>query len=86
MFYVYVLRSTENGRCYVGYTANLERRLREHELKNVHSTARLSNPDLIYYEAFVSEEDARRREQYLKTTKGKAGLKLILRYTFAASK
>ena len=86
MFYVYVLRSAENDRCYVGYTGNLERRLHEHDLKNVYSTARLVNPALVYYEAFVSEEDARRREQYLKTTKGKAGLKLILRYTFAASK
>ena len=29
MFYVYVLRSAENDRCYVGYTGNLERRLHD---------------------------------------------------------
>ena len=33
---------------------------------------------LIFYEAYLSENDARRRELYLKTTKGKRTLKLML--------
>ena len=38
---------------------------------------------LVYFEAFANKQDARRREQYLKTTKGRNGLRLILRETLA---
>ena len=43
---------------YYGYTNNLERRLAEHN-KN-------GNWDLLYYEAYKSEVDARNRERRLK--------------------
>ena len=36
---------------------------------------------LIFYEAFKSERDARRREEYFKTTKGKRALKIMLKET-----
>lgn len=80
MYYVYVLRDKE-GKLYVGRTENLSRRVKEHEGGRVHTTARFDESALIYYECFVSEKDATRREDYLKTTKGKQGLKLILRDT-----
>jgi predicted GIY-YIG superfamily endonuclease len=34
---------------------------------------------LIFYEAFVEKSDAVRREDYLKTTKGKSTLRMMLR-------
>jgi len=33
---------------------------------------------LIFYEAYLVKSDAQRREMYLKTTKGKRALKLML--------
>lgn len=33
---------------------------------------------LIFYEAYLMKSDAQRREVYLKTTKGKRALKLML--------
>jgi len=33
---------------------------------------------LVFYEAFLSKEDAKRREGYFKTNKGKKALKLML--------
>ena len=79
MYYVYVLWSKDDAKYYVGYTANLERRIDEHNTGKVYSTSRYSDEKLLFYEAFVSKEDAMRRERYFKTTKGKKSLGLILR-------
>ena len=57
MFFVYVLSNKKTAELYYGLTTNLERRLREHN-KNLW--------ELIYYEAYISEKDARRREDKLK--------------------
>jgi len=57
MYFVYILKRNDNGRTYIGYTDNLQRRFREHRNKK---------PELIYYEAYKSEKDARRREFVLK--------------------
>ena len=57
MYYVYVLKNRQKEITYIGYTNNLERRLREHREKE---------PELIYYEAYKSEGDARNRELKLK--------------------
>jgi predicted GIY-YIG superfamily endonuclease len=57
MFYVYLICNEKNGKTYIGYTADLKRRVREHKDKN---------PELIYYEAYRAEKDARDREQKLK--------------------
>ena len=83
MYYVYLLRSKENNKVYTGFTANLKRRVKEHFSKKSFTTSRMKLLQLIYYEAFISEQDAREREVYLKTTQGKRTLKLMLKHTFA---
>lgn len=57
MYYVYVLKNLRENEIYIGYTNNLQRRLKEHKAKK---------PELIYYEAYKSEKDARAREVKLK--------------------
>ncbi len=59
MYYLYVLKRFDKGRCetYIGYTNNLLRRLKEHKYKN---------PELIYYEAYKDKRDASEREMKLK--------------------
>jgi len=79
MVYVYVLWSKEDKKFYIGYTANLERRIKEHNAGMVHTTRRMHNPWFIFFEGFLYEEDARRREGYFKTTKGRKALRLMLR-------
>ena len=79
MYYVYLLRSKETGKIYTGFSSNLKQRIRQHLSKSVHTTQRMGEIELIFYEAFVSEQDARRRELYLKTTKGKRAVKLMLK-------
>jgi len=57
MYYVYLLKDRKLGTTYIGYTNDLKRRLKEHIAKI---------PELVYYEAFKSEKDARKRERMLK--------------------
>ena len=70
MFYVYLLQSKQNKELYVGYTADLKRRFKEHNQGLNFSTKRYMPWELIYYEACIEETDAKRREKYLKTTQG----------------
>ncbi|MFZ2026071.1 MAG: GIY-YIG nuclease family protein [Microgenomates group bacterium] len=82
MFYVYVLRSKARNICYTGFTGNLQERLKYHLAHQVKSTKSMGDLELIFYEGYLSKSDAQRREKYLKTTKGKRALKLMLRDYF----
>jgi putative endonuclease len=78
MYYVYVLKSDLDRKLYVGYTENLQSRLKRHQDGNVISTKSRKPFRLIFYEGYKSKEDAKRRERYLKTSKGKASLRMML--------
>ena len=80
MHIIYILYNSVENKFYVGYTTNLIRRIKEHTLGKVVST-RKKNKHLIFYEVFVNIKDARRREKYFKTTKGKRTLRLMLKYS-----
>lgn len=71
MFYTYVLRSKKDGRSYTGTTANLRKRLSEHNEQKVLSTKDRGLFELIYFEACLDRHDAFSRERYLKTGMGK---------------
>lgn len=69
-----------NGKIYIGYTNNLQKRMEKHISGKSLYTAKYLPVELIYYEAFKSEEDARNREKRLKHHgKGIAELKLRLK-------
>ncbi len=59
----------------------MRQRIKDHQTGRDATTRRFLPVKLIYYEAFPSEEDARRREKYFKTNKGKITLRLMLRET-----
>ena len=83
-WYTYILNCQKTNKFYVGFTANLKKRIKRHKKSQVYSTKRLGDCDLIFYEAFKNKKDAQRREKYFKTTKGKRTLKLMLKKYFAA--
>ncbi|MBU2263038.1 GIY-YIG nuclease family protein [Patescibacteria group bacterium] len=70
-FYVYVLQSLKDKKQYIGYTNNLRRRLEEHNSGKNISTKHRAPLRLVYYEACLSQEDAKRREEYFKVTGGR---------------
>jgi putative endonuclease len=75
MQYVYVLRSKKDNKNYVGYTKNLKFRFESHTKGLVESTKDRRPLKLMYYEACLNQEDATKREKYLKTIYGKRYLK-----------
>lgn len=80
-FYVYVLQGA-NDKMYVGYTKNLRKRLQEHNHGIVFSTKPHRPWQLIFYEAYLHEKDAKRREKYFKTSQGSRLLKRMLKEYF----
>ena len=58
MYYLYILKNLKTDQYYIGYTSNLERRIDEHKRKK--------DVELLYYEAYIDESQARKRELRLK--------------------
>ena len=78
---VYVLFSQRDHLLYTGFTANIDRRVKNHNEGGTKSTAPRRPLELIFCEFYLFESDARKREMYLKTTAGKKAVKLMLRNT-----
>lgn len=74
-FYVYVLLSDHDNLFYTGYTKDLMNRLKEHQAGKVKSTSHRLPLKLIYWEGCLNQQDATRREKYLKSGNGKIYLK-----------
>lgn len=68
MYYFYIIKN-EHEDLYYGSTNDLKRRLQEHQSGQSFAT-KGHNWDLVYYEAFLDETDARDREQKIKNNTG----------------
>jgi putative endonuclease len=79
MFYTYVLKSEKDQEIYIGWTDDLDSRIREHNMGNVESTMARTPLVLVYYEACITKIGAIRREKQLKTGFGRAYLKRSLK-------
>ncbi len=66
MYYVYVLKSQKWNKPYVGVTADLKKRFKEHNNQQTKSTRYGIPWKLIYYEAYLDRTDAIERELQLK--------------------
>jgi len=82
MFHYVYLLAGKNNRLYVGMSADLRKRLAEHNRGKNFSTKPHGPWQLIHYEAYLNEKDAKRREKYLKTNQGARILKRMLKEYF----
>lgn len=71
LFYTYALESLRDKKRYIGYTTNLRQRLEQHNKGLSLATKPRLPMKLIYFEACTNQQDAERREEYLKTTRGR---------------
>ena len=78
MYYVYVLRSVSDDGFYIGYSASLRKRFKEHVQGGSFATSHRGPWKLIYYEAYLEQADALGREKYLKSGAGRRFLKAQL--------
>jgi predicted GIY-YIG superfamily endonuclease len=72
MFFVYILYSKTINQTYVGFTTNLDKRLKNHKENPTRTTSRAADYKLIWYASFSSRELAELFEKYLKTHSGRA--------------
>ncbi len=69
--WVYVLESEKDDLRYIGFTSDINNRLKQHFRGKVFSTKYRRPLKLIYIEGCSNVEDAKRREKYLKMTGGR---------------
>jgi putative endonuclease len=81
-YYVYVLKSFNFNKLYIGYTIDLRKRVVKHNRGVNKSTKSYAPWQLIFYEAYLNKQDAKRREKYLKTSQGSRLLKRMLKEYF----
>lgn len=75
MFFVYVLKSRNNWRFYVGMTSNLSKRIDEHNKGHTKSTKGYMPWELFFFEEYETSTEARNREKYFKSGVGKEFIK-----------
>jgi putative endonuclease len=81
-YYVYILKSKRDNHIYAGYTKDLRKRLEKHNQGQVEATKNRRPFTLIYYEAYLHQQDATKREKYFKTGWGRTYLKKVLNNYF----
>ena len=79
MYYVYILFSEVDKQLYTGFTDNLRSRYKAHAEGYVKATKHRRPLKLIYYEGYIEQLDAKRREKYLKGGNGRGELKIQLK-------
>lgn len=81
-YYVYVLRNSPKNFIYIGFSEDLKTRVITHNKGENKSTKAYIPLDLIHYEAYKNMKDAKRRELYLKSNRGRTTLVTMLKEYF----
>ena len=77
-YFVYILYSEEHNKIYIGYTNNIERRIREHNSGKSAYTKKYKPWRIVYTEEYENEIDARSKERYYKSAAGRRKIKKII--------
>jgi len=77
MFYAYILKCITDGSLYKGHTDDLEKRLKQHNSGKSDYTSRKGSWKIVYYEEFITREEAIKREKYFKSAAGRRFIKKL---------
>jgi putative endonuclease len=75
MWFAYALQSKRDGWLYIGMSSDVDRRVEEHNRGYNRSTRPRTPFELFYVEECGSREEARKREKFLKSGKGREFLR-----------
>ncbi len=78
MCFVYILKSQLRNRYYIGSTSDIGKRLKEHNLGLVRSTKYYCPWELFVLEEYETVEQARKRENQIKSYKGGEAFKRLV--------
>ena len=77
-YYVYILHNSSKNFIYVGYSEDVRSRFQKHNKGDVASTKLFIPLEIVHFEAYRNMKDAKRREKYLKSNKGRTTLLTML--------
>ncbi len=77
--FVYVLKSLSTGRFYIGQTANLNRRIAQHNNDRARFSKNRGPWELVHTEEFPTRPEACRRERTIKKMKSHAWIEQVVR-------
>ncbi|OHA51535.1 MAG: hypothetical protein A3A97_03660 [Candidatus Terrybacteria bacterium RIFCSPLOWO2_01_FULL_40_23] len=75
MWHTYVLISLKDENFYIGLTTDINRRIKEHNSGKTKSLYNRRPLKLIHKENFLTEIEAKKREQFLKSGQGRKWLR-----------
>ena len=78
MYFVYLLYSEKCDRYYIGYTADIEARLKRHNSGMVSATKNCSPYKICAFNGFASEIHARQEEYRIKKQKSRKYLEWLI--------
>jgi len=76
-YFVYMLKSLKDEKFYTGHTADLKKRLKQHNSGRVRSTKARRPFELVYWESLETRREAMLRERELKLLRRAEKMKLI---------
>ena len=80
MFYVYALYSIAFNKIYIGFTSDIERRLLAHDHpSNKQYTGKFKPWILLYSESYPDKATAMKREEELKSARGRTFIKSLIK-------
>lgn len=85
-YYVYILQNRQKNFIYIGYFEDLKQRVVSHNKGENKSTKPYIPFELIHYEAYRNMADAKRRELYLKSNRGRTTFMTMLKEFFSDKK
>jgi putative endonuclease len=74
---LYIL-SNPDGRYYIGYTGDIDKRLKKHNKGDTKSTKNRGKWKVAYTEKFETKTEAVRREKYIKRQKSREFIKSLI--------
>ncbi|OGY66033.1 MAG: hypothetical protein A3I89_00845 [Candidatus Harrisonbacteria bacterium RIFCSPLOWO2_02_FULL_41_11] len=77
MYHTYILKSKKSGKYYVGYTNNLDDRLKLHNANKVPATKGLGPWEVFHSEPFQTEKEAINRERQIKSWKSRKAIERL---------
>ncbi len=78
MYYVYILRSKKTGKHYIGYTRDVQERLKYHNSGRTKSLWKHRPLEIIRVEEYATLQEARRRERQIKKYKSGEAFKRLI--------
>ena len=78
MYYLYILKSQESGKYYIGETGNIKKRLDAHRKRKSSFGKRNSNLVLVYNKEFNRRSEAKKLESFLKRQKSRQFLDKLI--------